>query len=295
MATDYINHFDRQQTPECTEGREGYIWFNGIQAGQNEAVLKANIRDFDKDNFAARKQQIADVAALIAAQYPTAKVDYRIEETYSNISNAIGEDRRAIDLMFEAMESLGITPKPTPMRGGTDGAALSAKGYSPRTSSPARITSTRSLNSAAVVVRGVLQHRPADLPAGRPLSGLARQHRGKAQLDAVAVFIGAVQFANVFVVFEQLPAFVVVAQLTAFERKREADGARVIRRIHRGNDQVVTARRGAALHIGDKSRDGFCLQEHQHHGGENKSYSPSKLRLLRSLIAVCRLRSLLPP
>lgn len=128
MATDYISHFDRQQTPECTEGREGYIWFNGIQAGQNEAVLKANIRDFDKERFAARKQQIADVAALIAAQYPTAKVDYRIEDTYSNISNAIGEDRRAIDLMFEAMESLGITPKPTPMRGGTDGAALSAKG-----------------------------------------------------------------------------------------------------------------------------------------------------------------------
>ena len=128
MATDYISHFDRQQTPECTEGREGYIWFNGIQAGQNEAVLKANIRDFDKERFAARKQQIADVAALIAAQYPTASVDYRIEDTYSNISNAIGEDRRAIDLMFEAMESLGITPKPTPMRGGTDGAALSAKG-----------------------------------------------------------------------------------------------------------------------------------------------------------------------
>ncbi|MEC5651700.1 peptidase T [Enterobacter bugandensis] len=128
MATDFISHFDRQQTPECTEGREGYIWFNGIQAGQNDAVLKANIRDFDKTSFDARKQQIADVAALIAAQYPTASVDYRIEDTYSNISNAIGEDRRAIDLMFEAMESLGITPKPIPMRGGTDGAALSAKG-----------------------------------------------------------------------------------------------------------------------------------------------------------------------
>lgn len=73
MATDFISHFDRQQTPECTEGREGYIWFNGIQAGQNEAVLKANIRDFDKAQFAARKQQIADVAALIAGQHPTAR------------------------------------------------------------------------------------------------------------------------------------------------------------------------------------------------------------------------------
>jgi tripeptide aminopeptidase len=39
MAMDYINHFDRQQTPECTEGREGYIWFQGMQAGQNEATF----------------------------------------------------------------------------------------------------------------------------------------------------------------------------------------------------------------------------------------------------------------
>lgn len=128
MSMDYINHFDRQQTPECTEGREGYIWFQGMQAGQNEAILKANIRDFDQQSFAARKAQIADVAEKIAAQHPTAQVSWHIEETYSNISNALGDDRRAIDLMFAAMESLGITPKPTPMRGGTDGAALSAKG-----------------------------------------------------------------------------------------------------------------------------------------------------------------------
>lgn len=128
MAMDYISHFDRQQTPEHTEGREGYIWFNGLNAVQSYATLNASIRDFDSESFAKRKQQIADVAAKIAAKYPTAKVDYSISDTYSNISNAIGDDRRAIDLLFEAMESLGITPKPTPMRGGTDGAALSAKG-----------------------------------------------------------------------------------------------------------------------------------------------------------------------
>ncbi|QOV61959.1 peptidase T [Kosakonia pseudosacchari] len=128
MAMDYISHFDRQQTPEHTAGREGYIWFNGLNAVQSYATLNASIRDFDSESFAKRKRQIADVAAKIAAQYPTAKVDYSISDTYSNISNAIGDDRRAIDLLFEAMESLGITPKPTPMRGGTDGAALSAKG-----------------------------------------------------------------------------------------------------------------------------------------------------------------------
>lgn len=128
MAMDYISHFDRLQTPEHTEGREGYVWFNGMEAVQGHAHLSASIRDFDKESFERRKQQIADVAKKIAAQYPTAKVEYSISDIYSNISNAIGEDKRAIDLLFEAMNTLGITPKPTPMRGGTDGAALSAKG-----------------------------------------------------------------------------------------------------------------------------------------------------------------------
>lgn len=128
MAMDYISHFDRQQTPEHTEGREGYIWFNGMQSSQSEAVLKANIRDFDLANFERRKQQIGEVAGKLAAKYPTARVEYSISDTYSNISNAIADDRRAIDLIFAALEELAIEPKVIPMRGGTDGAALSAKG-----------------------------------------------------------------------------------------------------------------------------------------------------------------------
>lgn len=128
MATDYINHFDRLQTPEHTADREGYVWFNGMEAVQGYAVLSASIRDFDKARFEARKQQIGEVAELIAQAHPTAKVEFEVTDVYSNISNAIGEDCRAVDLIFEAMKQAGVTPKPTPMRGGTDGAALSAKG-----------------------------------------------------------------------------------------------------------------------------------------------------------------------
>ncbi|WP_114193128.1 peptidase T [Edaphovirga cremea] len=128
MALDYISHFDRQETPEHTEGREGYIWFNDMTANSNEAHVKASIRDFDSANFFARKQRIGDVAEIIARRYPTANVQFSITDIYSNISSAITDDRRAIDLIFDAMKELGIEPKVTPMRGGTDGAALSAKG-----------------------------------------------------------------------------------------------------------------------------------------------------------------------
>jgi tripeptide aminopeptidase len=76
MATDYISHFDRQQTPEHTAGREGYVWFNGIQGDQNSTLLQASIRDFDLESFHRRKQQIGEVAQKIAAQYPTARWNF---------------------------------------------------------------------------------------------------------------------------------------------------------------------------------------------------------------------------
>ena len=128
MAHDYISLFDRKQTPEHTEGREGYIWFNEIQANASKATLKVSIRDFDLASFAARKQQLQQAAEELAARYPTGEVSITISDIYSNISNALGEDRRAIDLIFSAFAALEIEPKVIPMRGGTDGAALSAKG-----------------------------------------------------------------------------------------------------------------------------------------------------------------------
>ncbi|KGL52121.1 peptidase T [Pantoea ananatis] len=128
MAHDFISHFDRQATPEHTEGREGYIWFNEMQANASMATLNASIRDFDLAGFAARKQQLQTVRDIIAARYPTGNVELTLRDIYSNISNAIGEDRRAVDLIFAALQALDIVPKVIPMRGGTDGAALSAKG-----------------------------------------------------------------------------------------------------------------------------------------------------------------------
>lgn len=128
MAHDFISHFDRNETPEHTEGREGYTWFQEMSANANVAHLKAAIRDFDADSFLRRKQRIGDVAEIIARRYPRAKVEFKISDVYSNIANAIGEDRRAIDLIFAAMNEIGVEPKVIPMRGGTDGAALSAKG-----------------------------------------------------------------------------------------------------------------------------------------------------------------------
>lgn len=128
IATDIINQFDIQDTPEHTEGREGYFWFNDMVANSNNATLKVSIRDFDLAAFNRRKARLQEVVQQIAANYPRAKVSCTVQDIYSNISNSIGEDKRAIELIFGALAAHGITPKVIPMRGGTDGAALSSRG-----------------------------------------------------------------------------------------------------------------------------------------------------------------------
>ncbi|MCS3407785.1 peptidase T [Serratia sp. AKBS12] len=128
VATDIINHFDSKDTPEHTDGREGYFWFNDITANASHATLKVSIRDFDLTAFNARKAKLAAVVQQVAANYPRAKVSCTVNDIYSNISNSIGEDKRAINLIFGALAAHGIPPKVIPMRGGTDGAALSSRG-----------------------------------------------------------------------------------------------------------------------------------------------------------------------
>ncbi|WP_018260128.1 peptidase T [Methylobacterium sp. WSM2598] len=128
MAQDFIAQFDRAETPERTAGREGYYWFSGMVANDSEARLQVRIRDFDRDAFAARKARVEREAARVAARYPTGRVACRLDDVYGNIRDSLGDDRRAVDLLFSALAALEITPKLIPMRGGTDGSALSARG-----------------------------------------------------------------------------------------------------------------------------------------------------------------------
>jgi tripeptide aminopeptidase len=128
MAHEFVAHFDRKDTPECTEGREGYFWFSDLAANDSEASLSVMIRDFDGANFERRKERIAEVAELVRQRFPSGSLELEISDTYRNISDSLVGDRRSVELLLTALGELGIDPKLVPMRGGTDGSALSARG-----------------------------------------------------------------------------------------------------------------------------------------------------------------------
>ncbi|MFC0180090.1 peptidase T [Thorsellia kenyensis] len=130
IIQDLMGCFDIKDTPEHTEGREGYFWFNSLQANQNEAKAGVSIRDFDLTNYEKRKQFLMQQIEKMQKNYPTAKINCHIEDVYSNIANSLqnGGDTTSIDLLKSVFQTLQIEPKIIPMRGGTDGSALAAKG-----------------------------------------------------------------------------------------------------------------------------------------------------------------------
>ena len=129
IAVDMVNLLNRLDTPENTSGREGYIWPQAIESNQARAQLSLNIRDHDKAGFAAKKAYVEEMVRLTQMRYPKATITYAIDDNYGNIADAVTDNNRnAIDAIYTAMELLGITPKTLPMRGGTDGSYLSARG-----------------------------------------------------------------------------------------------------------------------------------------------------------------------
>lgn len=127
VAHDFIAQFDKKDTPECTENREGYIWVYSVKADSSSAEIILSIRDFDKDIFESRKLMVQKAVDKIRKLHPKAKIEYKINNIYSNIENSL-VDMMPVELLYQACRNLNIPINIMPMRGGTDGSALSAKG-----------------------------------------------------------------------------------------------------------------------------------------------------------------------
>lgn len=129
VAHDFIALLDRNETPENTEGREGYIWVTDIKANALDCSISLNIRDHDKGKYEAKKAFLEKALNLTRQKHPRAKLTLEMSDVYGNISDAISDKNKGcIDLIYRAFEELKIKPKALAMRGGTDGSFISTLG-----------------------------------------------------------------------------------------------------------------------------------------------------------------------
>ena len=117
----------RWETPEHTEGYEGFYHLVSIEGTVEKTTLTYIIRDHDRDRFERRKKEFEHLTRKINKEFPGV-ASLEIKDQYYNMREKIEPVMYIIDIAREAMIKADVTPVVQPIRGGTDGAQLSFKG-----------------------------------------------------------------------------------------------------------------------------------------------------------------------
>lgn len=114
--------------PEVTDGRLGFIHPYHLDGGVGQAVIKLILRDFETAQLARHADLLRELAAGVEVAFPGVKIEVAITRQYRNMGNGLVREPRAVEYAEQAHRRLGIPPRRTIVRGGTDGALLTEKG-----------------------------------------------------------------------------------------------------------------------------------------------------------------------
>lgn len=129
IAHHFAGMLPRHETPEHTEGYEGFYHLIGFNGDVESTLLSYIIRDHDRDRFERRKKEMEHLVNKINSEYGPSTATLDMKDQYYNMREKIDPDNmHVITLAFAAMEAVGVTPQVRPIRGGTDGARLSFMG-----------------------------------------------------------------------------------------------------------------------------------------------------------------------
>lgn len=124
----FHNKLPSDESPEYTDGYEGFFHLTKFVGEVEEAELQYIIRDFDKEKFNDRKVLFEKAANDLKAIYGENSITLSIQDQYYNMREKIEPVKHIVDIAHEAMENRSVTPVIEPIRGGTDGSQLSYKG-----------------------------------------------------------------------------------------------------------------------------------------------------------------------
>lgn len=129
VASEFITALPKDRwSPETTEHREGFVHPMTIDGGLEKATITFIIRDHITENLVEYENRLESILKMVMEQYNGAHYEFEITEQYRNMKEVLRSVPFVTDYAIQAMEKAGITPKPTIIRGGTDGSRLSFMG-----------------------------------------------------------------------------------------------------------------------------------------------------------------------
>ena len=127
-ASKFINMIPLDETPEKTQGYEGFYHLTSISGLVEETELQYIVRDHDLKKFKTRKAFLTNLVKSLNKKYDQKIFDIKIVDQYYNMKEKVEPHMHIVDIAEDAMKKLNIKPIIKPIRGGTDGSQLSYMG-----------------------------------------------------------------------------------------------------------------------------------------------------------------------
>ena len=127
-ASKFVKALPKKETPEQTEGYEGFYHLHSMEGKVEDTELSYIIRDHDRNKFEARKQYLLDLVDSLNKENGHTVYEIEIKDQYYNMKEMVVPVMHIVDIAEAAMKELNIKPLIKPIRGGTDGSQLSFMG-----------------------------------------------------------------------------------------------------------------------------------------------------------------------
>lgn len=123
-----ISKLPTDMAPETTEGYEPYIHPHELKSSVSYSELFLLLRDFKSEGLVKQKEMLEEIIDDVKKDFPKARIELEVKKSYRNMHDALQENPKGCDYMFEAAERAGTNPYWEPIRGGTDGSRLTEMG-----------------------------------------------------------------------------------------------------------------------------------------------------------------------
>ncbi|MDE0967145.1 MAG: peptidase T [Flavobacteriaceae bacterium] len=127
-ASKFISMVPLDETPEKTEGYEGFYHLTSIKGLVEQTELQYIVRDHDLNKFKNRKAFLINLIKKLNKEFDQNIFEIKIADQYFNMKEKVEPHMHIVDIAEKAMKALNIKPLIKPIRGGTDGSQLSYMG-----------------------------------------------------------------------------------------------------------------------------------------------------------------------
>lgn len=128
IGMEFMSMLPPDEIPAMTEDFEGFYHILSFRGDVEKTELNYIIRDHDMSKFKGKKARVEEITAFLKAKYGDNVIELNMEDQYYNMSEHLKDSMHIVETAEKAMISIGVEPRMEPVRGGTDGSSLSARG-----------------------------------------------------------------------------------------------------------------------------------------------------------------------